>query len=92
MSEDKIEFVDGLYFKPPVENAPKWAHGSISIKRAVLENWLRGKDDEWINVDVKTSRAGKVYCAVSTFVPKKQETPPQREPGCDDEDPDGPPF
>ena len=71
MSEE-ITFVDGLIVKEPHPNAPDFVKASISIKRADLGNWLRSRDEEWINVDVKESRAGKWYAAVSTFVPKQQ--------------------
>tara|TARA_R110000803_G_C11701937_1_gene285608 strand:- start:80 stop:382 length:303 start_codon:yes stop_codon:yes gene_type:complete len=71
MSED-ITFVDGLIVKAPHPNAPDFVKASISIKRADLGNWLRGRSEEWINVDVKESRAGKWYAAVNTFVPKPQ--------------------
>lgn len=69
---DDIEFVDGLIVEAPPENAPNFVKARISIKRKDLGNWLRGKDDEWINVDVKESKAGKWYAAVSTFKPKQQ--------------------
>lgn len=68
MSDD-IEFVDGLIVKAPPENAPDFVKARISIKRKDLGNWLRGKDDDWINVDVKESKGGKWYAAVSTFKP-----------------------
>ena len=71
MSED-ITFVDGLIVKAPHPNAPDFVKASISIKRADLGNWLRSRDEEWINVDVKESKGGNWYAAVSTFVPKQQ--------------------
>lgn len=67
-----IEFVDGLIVKKPHENAPDFVKCSISIKRADLGNWLRGKQDEWINVDVKESKNGKWYAAVNDFKPEQQ--------------------
>ena len=66
-----IEFVQGLFVKPPRENAPDFVKMSISIKRADLGNWLRAKDDEWINIDVKESRDGKWYTAVDNWKPKE---------------------
>ena len=46
------EFVAGLFAKAPHERAPDFVKASLSIKRADLGNWLRGKSDEWINIDI----------------------------------------
>ena len=64
-----IEFVDGLIFKLPHENAPDFVKGKLSIKRKELGNWLRGKEEEWINIDLKVSREGKAYASVDTWKP-----------------------
>jgi hypothetical protein len=63
------EFVDGLIINPPHEKAPDFVKAKISIKRKDLGNWLRGKDDEWINLDVKVSKGGKWYAEVNTWKP-----------------------
>lgn len=68
-----IEFIDGLFVKAPHENSPDFIKASISIKRADLGNWLRGKEDEWINIVVKESKGGKWYCSVDNWKPEKQE-------------------
>ena len=76
MAKEEIEFVDGLIVKAPHENAPSFVKASISIKVEDLGKWLRGKykaGDEWVNIDVKESKAGKWYAAVSTFKPKEKE-------------------
>ena len=73
---DDIQFVDGLIVKPPHANAPSFVKASISIKVADLGMWLREKHkagEEWVNVDVKESKGGKWYAAVSTFKPKEKE-------------------
>ena len=64
-----IEFVDGLMVKAPRVGAPDFVKGSISIKRVDLGNWLRAKDDEWINIDIKVSKGGKWYAAVNDWKP-----------------------
>ena len=87
MSDD-IEFVDGLIVKPPHENAPDFVKAKISIKRADLGNWLRGKTDEWINIDIKESRGGKWYASVDTFKPEPQSAPQQSAPQVPDFDDD----
>ena len=74
--KEEIEFVDGLIVKAPHENAPSFVKASISIKVEDLGKWLRGKykaGDEWVNIDVKESKAGKWYAAVSNFKPKEKE-------------------
>lgn len=70
---DDIEFVNGLIVKAPHQNAPDFVKAAISIKVADLIEWLSGRDEEWINVDVKESKGGKWYAAVSTFKPKQQQ-------------------
>lgn len=70
---DEIEFVNGLIVKAPRETAPDFVKCAISIKVADLSAWLAGKSDEWINIDVKESKGGKWYAAVSTFKPKQRE-------------------
>ena len=81
---NEVEFVDGLIVKAPHENAPSFVKASISIKVEDLGKWLReqykaGKTD-WINIDVKESKGGKWYAAVSTYKPKEktQEAAPKR--------------
>jgi hypothetical protein len=72
---DEIQFVDGLIVKAPHPNAPDFVKASISIKVADLGVWLREKHkagEEWVNVDVKESKGGKWYAAVSTFKPKEK--------------------
>lgn len=74
-----IEFVDGLIVKAPHENAPDFVKCKISIKRKDLGNWLRKKEGDWINVDVKVSKDGKWYAAVDTWVPKAKGDQTQSE-------------
>ena len=76
---DDIEFVNGLIVKAPHQNAPDFVKAAISIKVADLTEWLSDRDEEWINIDVKESRGGKWYAAVSTFKPKQQQ---EQKPGA----------
>lgn len=71
---DDIEFVPGLFVKAPHENAPDFVKAAISIKVADLGQYLRGKfkaGEEWVNIDVKVSKGGKWYAAVSNYKPKQ---------------------
>jgi hypothetical protein len=82
-----IEFVDGLIVKPPHAKAPDFVKAAISIKVADLGVWLRAKHkagEEWVNIDVKESKNGKWYAAVSTYKPKKtdEQQPAARKPAA----------
>ena len=73
---EEIEFVKGLIVKAPHEKAPDFVKAAISIKVEELGLWLREKHkagDEWVNIDVKESKGGKWYAAVSTYRPKDKE-------------------
>ena len=76
---DDIEFVNGLIVKEPHPNAPDFVKCAISIKVADLQEWLSTKEGEWVNIDVKESKGGKWYAAVSTFKPKQQQ---EQKPGA----------
>lgn len=67
------EFVNGLLVKAPSEKAPDFIKCHISIKRKDLGNWLRERDDEWINLDVKVAKTGKWYVEVNNWKPKKKD-------------------
>lgn len=78
-----IEFVDGLIVKAPHAKAPDYVKATISIKVEELGLWLRGKHkagEEWVNIDVKESKNGKWYAAVSTY--KKPESKPAPKPAA----------
>lgn len=77
---DEIEFVNGLIVKRPHENAPDFVKCAISIKVADLSDWLSGREEDWVNIDVKESKGGKWYAAVSTFKPKQREQ--EQKPGA----------
>ena len=70
MAKDEIEFVDGLIVKAPHEKAPSFVKAQISIKVDGLQKWLDSRKEEWVNIDVKESKGGKWYAAVSTYKPK----------------------
>lgn len=79
-----IEFIDGLIIKEPRQGAPDFVKASLSIKREELITWLQGRDDAWVNADIKVSRAGKWFCAVNDWKPaeggrerSQQSAPPK---------------
>ena len=52
---------------------------NLSLKRGELAEWLLAKDGEWINVQVKQSKAGKLYAQVDNWKPKESSgLQPQR--------------
>ena len=73
---DKQEpiFPKGLIFKKPRDGAPEFVKGSISIKVQELITWLNTFQEEWINLDLKESKAGKYYAQLNTFKPKETTT------------------
>jgi len=71
MSE--IEFINGLIFKAPNEKAPDFVKAKGSIKVSELMAWLDGRETEWVNFDVKVSKAGKWYAAIDTWEPTKDQ-------------------
>ena len=94
-----VEFVNGLIFKLPHENAPDFVKGSLSIRREELITFLTTKEDDWINIDLKVSKNGKAYAQVNNWSPEKQEqpqvqhqTPSQPAPQSNDDFDDDIPF
>jgi hypothetical protein len=79
------EFVDGLIVKAPSEKAPEWVKCNISIKRKDLGNWLRARQEDWINLDVKVSKNGAWYVEVNNWKPEKSKD--QGKPPLDDDIP-----
>ena len=95
MAKDEPEFVTGLYVKAPHPKAPDFVKATISLKVEDLGKWLRERfkaGDEWVNIDVKESREGKWYAAVSKFKPTPQGTGGEKakarssQPAFDDDD------
>lgn len=85
MSNDN-EFVSGLGFKAPHDNAPEYVKGKGWIRNAELIAYLQAriaKGEESTNFDVKVSQGGKWYAAVDNWKPQQGNTPsrpaPQRE-------------
>lgn len=73
--KEEIEFVNGLLVKAPNPKAPDYVKAQIAIKVEDLGVWLRAKHkagEQWVNIDVKESKGGKWYAAVSNFKPTKQ--------------------
>ena len=69
-------FADGFIFKRPSEKAPDFVKGNISIKIAEFIPFVeKHSNDGWINLDLKESKGGKLYCELNTW--RKDSTPPR---------------
>ena len=76
--KEEIIFANGLYIKPRSPNTPDWVIAKFGIKVDELD-WFSaqvkdakaaGKD--FINIDIRRGKTGKVYMALDTFEPKKK--------------------
>ncbi len=73
-------FADGLRFNTPSPKAPEFVKGQISINIEKFIPWAQANADQrgWINLDVKESKGGNIYCELNTFrkdwVPKAQSS------------------
>ena len=84
------DLIGGLYPKPRHENAPEFVIGKLSINVAQFREWMKAHlaanpGEEWINVDMKVSRAGKGYCQIDDWkpnqdAPKKAAQPARPDP------------
>lgn len=70
--QEKV-FPAGLIYKQPSPRAPQWIKANLSFKVDEFIAWLKQYDNNgWVNVDVKESKGGKIYCELSTY---KREEP-----------------
>lgn len=71
---DDKQFVNGMFPSRP-ENAPDFIKMKISLKRDEFLEFMRTttKDDVWINIDIKESKAGKLYAERNTWKPTPKE-------------------
>ena len=69
MNDKTKEFPKGLIVKPPRDGSPDFVKMSISIKIGEFQEFLSTKQTEWLNLDVKTSKDGKLYCEVNNWKP-----------------------
>jgi len=67
---DDKQFVNGMFPSRP-ENAPDFIKMKISLKRDEFLEFMRTttKEDVWINIDIKESKAGKLYAERNTWKP-----------------------
>lgn len=66
------EFPKGIFFK---EHKQDWINLAVSISREECINWLSKETDDYINIDVKTSKEGKIYGEVNRWKPITDSLP-----------------
>lgn len=72
------EFPEGLILKAPRDGAPDYVIGSLSIKRGEFLNWLKGREGDWVNLNLKRGQSGKWYAEVDTWKPNGGGTGPTK--------------
>ncbi len=66
---NEVVFPDGLIVKRR-DNAPDFVICNLSVKVEELIPFLQANAKEgWVNLDVKRSKAGKLYAALDTWQP-----------------------
>ena len=70
----EINFADGFTFTPKTQKQPDYILGKISCKREEAIRWLQAQSEEWVNIDVKLSKKGKVYCAKNEWTRQSNVT------------------
>jgi hypothetical protein len=73
-NQSKI-FVSGMSFKRPREGAPEFVKGQISINVKSFIDWFKqhANGKEWLNIDLKSSKEGKLYLELNTFKPQEKQ-------------------
>jgi len=69
------DMIGGIYPKPKHDNAPSFVIGKASINVAQFREWMQGylkqnPNAEWINMDMKVSKAGKGYAVIDNWKPE----------------------
>jgi hypothetical protein len=72
------EFPEGLILKAPRDGAPDYVIGSLSIKRGEFLNWLKGREGDWVNLNLKRGQSGKWYAEVDNWRPSGGGTGPTK--------------
>jgi len=73
------DLVMGFYPKQPSEKAPDFVIGKVSINLTDFRSWMKthlqqNPNEEWLNIDMKVSKAGKGYAVVDHWKP--EQSPP----------------
>ena len=80
MQNSEKVFADGIFFNDPHEKAPEFIIGSISFSKARFLTWLDNQapdEKDYVKLDVKRSKEGKIYCELNTYTPNRVTTQPR---------------
>ena len=76
--KEEVIFANGFYAWPRKPNTPDWVIAKFGIKVDELD-WFstqlkeaKSAGKEFINIDIKRGKTGKVYMALDTFEPQKK--------------------
>lgn len=71
----EVVFTEGFIFKKPGDKAPEFIKGEIAIKVDEFVAFLlkHKKADGWVNINLKKSKAGKLYTDLDNWTPPKKE-------------------
>lgn len=75
-----VDFVKGLWIKPPHAKAPDYVKCKLSIRREDFMQWLHDQDGEWCNLDIMVSQNGSWYAKVNDWKPDGSTAPAQSAP------------
>ena len=74
MENQDSALVSGFYPKPKHANAPDFVIAKASVNLQQFAEFVKtykaqNPSEEWLNIDMKLSRAGKGYASVDTWKP-----------------------
>ena len=67
-------FANGIIYKEPSAKAPDFVVGGLSVKKSEFIPFLNSQSGDWVNLQIKLSKAGKPYVELDTWKPNKEET------------------
>ena len=71
--ENQVTFVNGMIAKRQ-DNAPDFVLCNLSLKVDDLISFMQQHNNNgWVNIDVKRSKAGKVFAALNTWKPTQNQ-------------------
>ena len=94
MENQESMLVKGFYPKVKHDNAPDFVIAKGSINLPMFAEFMReykaaNPGEEWVNIDMKLSKAGKGYASVDAWKPDPDmagQSAPQAAPKVDDEE------
>ena len=80
--ENEVKFVDGLFVSRR-ETAPDFVNSSLSFNVVKFTDWMNDNANAngYVNVDVLTSKSGKLYAKLNDFTPKEKDAFTKKEDG-----------